>query len=132
MSEQAGKSETPYQCKIICLNMDRRKLYERINKRVDIMVENGLVEEVENLLKCGYSSQLKPLQGLGYRQIIDYLQGNTTLLEAVEIIKRDTRRFAKRQLTWWRHHPTVQWLNKDEFAKENELLDHICKAYNTL
>lgn len=84
------------------LTDDRAHLYERINRRVDQMIEEGLVNEVQALKDKGYTKQLVSMQGLGYKEILDYLDGNCTLEEAIYTIKRDTRHFAKRQLTWFK------------------------------
>ena len=100
--------------------MDRKLLYERINKRVDIMVKNGLVEEVKSLLNMGYSKNLVSMQGIGYKEIVLYLEGNITLEEAVEMIKQETRRFAKRQLTWFRREKEVTFINYEDFDFDKE------------
>lgn len=106
---------SPYKFKYYCLNMDRELLYERINKRVDIMLENGLVEEVRKLLAMGYSKNLVSMQGIGYKEIVMYLEGSLSLSEAAEKIKQETRRFAKRQLTWFRREKEVTFLNYEDF-----------------
>lgn len=93
------------------LTMERQDLYRRIGQRADRMIEEGFVAEVENLLQRGYSPGLSSLQGIGYRQLIGYLQGQCDLAEAVELIKRDTRHFAKRQLTWFKRDPRIHWFN---------------------
>ena len=95
--------------------MDRKLLYERINKRVDIMIENGLVSEVKSLLDMGYSKNLVSMQGIGYKEIIMHLEGNISLDEAIDMIKQETRRFAKRQLTWFRREKNVTFLNYEDF-----------------
>ncbi len=87
---------------IIVLNREREHLYERINKRVDIMMDNGLIDEVKNLIKMGYTKEMISMQGIGYKEIIKYLDEEYTLDEVIEIIKRDSRRYAMRQLTWFR------------------------------
>jgi tRNA dimethylallyltransferase len=88
--------------------------------RVDKMLEMGLVEEVQKLLEMGCTREMVSMQGLGYKEIIDYLQGNITLEEALYIIKRDTRHFAKRQLTWFRREPEVFWIPKFEYDYDDE------------
>lgn len=110
--------ERPYRFVIIGLNMDRKKLYNRIDTRVDSMIEAGLVKEVEGLLNRGYKKELTSMQGLGYKQIINYLEGNYTLDTAIEEIKKLTRRYAKRQLTWFRQTEGIDWINLDEIDKE--------------
>lgn len=118
------KKESPYNTAMFILNMGREKLYNRINERVDKMINDGLVSEVENLLKMGYSENLVSMQGLGYKEIVSYLNGNIILEEAVNILKRDTRRFAKRQLTWFKHQCTNGiWIDVDEFKSTDDLVD---------
>ena len=107
------------------LTMDREKLYERINKRVDIMMEKGLLEEVKGLKDKGLSSEMQSMEGIGYKEILDYFQGKTTLQEALDKIKQGSRNYAKRQLTWFRKNELVQWIDKDEFADENEIIKFI-------
>jgi len=119
------EKETPYDLSYFVLNDDRDKLYDRINLRVDQMIQNGLVEEVQKLLEMGCTRDMVSMQGLGYKEIIDYLQGEISLEEAIYIIKRDTRHFAKRQLTWFRREKDVQWIHKSEFANETEILQYM-------
>ena len=102
------------------LNDDRQKLYEQIDQRVDEMLAKGLVEEVEKLKKMGCHRGQVSMQGLGYKEILDYLEGDCTLEEAVYLIKRDTRHFAKRQLTWFRREREVIWIDKDKFQYDDE------------
>jgi len=113
MSEQlAGqKKQSPYELCIIGLTMERKLLYKRIEERVDRMIEQGLVEEVRGLLERGYTADLVSMQALGYKEIAAYLQGRCSLAEAVELLKRNTRRFAKRQLSWFRHMPDIFWID---------------------
>jgi len=91
--------------------MPREILYKKIDKRVDKMIERGLVEEVKMLLEMGYNENLNSMKGLGYKQIIKHLKGEYSLEEAVRLIKRDTRRFAKRQFTWFRRDNRIKWIN---------------------
>ncbi|MFZ5975543.1 MAG: tRNA (adenosine(37)-N6)-dimethylallyltransferase MiaA [Bacillota bacterium] len=107
------------------ITRDRAELYERINKRVDIMIESGLVEEVKGILKAGYPPHLTALQGLGYKEIIAYLQGACTLEAATERIKRDTRRFAKRQLTWFRRDARIRWWDISAYGSQDKVLSNI-------
>ncbi len=102
------------------LNIPRDELYERIDARVDAMIKAGLVGEVERLLDGGCKKGMVSMQGLGYKEIIEYLEGNISLDEAVRIIKRDTRHFAKRQLTWFKRERNVIWINKDEFDHDED------------
>jgi len=103
-----------YETKMYATNMDREILYQRINRRVDIMLEMGLVTEVENLLKMGISENTTAMQGIGYKEILSYLKGIVSLDEAVEQIKQGSRRYAKRQLTWFRRNNDIIWLNQLE------------------
>ncbi len=98
----------------------RARIYENIDKRVDGMIEEGLVNEVKMLMEMGCRRESTAMQGLGYKEIMDYLSGDISLEEAVYRIKRDTRHFAKRQLTWFRRERDVVWLEKDKFAYDDE------------
>ena len=129
-NETERQKESPYDFYYFVLNDDRAKLYERIDMRVDMMLKQGLVEEVKKLFDMGCTREMVSMQGLGYKEIIDYLQGNITLEEAVYIIKRDTRHFAKRQLTWFRRERDVCWVNKSDFASEQEILDYMLEQMN--
>lgn len=119
------KPNSKYNIAMVGLTIDRANLYKRINYRIDKMIELGLVNEVKNLLKMGYSSDLVSMQGLGYKEIIAYLKGECTLEEAINILKRDTRRFAKRQLTWFRRDNRIHWVNLEEFSNKNEIVNYI-------
>ena len=110
---------------IIVLNRDRQALYDRINLRVDIMLKNGLIEEVKGLLEKGYTKDIISMQGIGYKEIIKYFDGEYTLDEAIEIIKRDSRRYAKRQLTWFRRYEDAKWFEIDKFDSAEELKDAV-------
>lgn len=122
-NDQESQKQSPYNFAYFVLNDDRARLYERIEKRIDIMLEQGLVEEVRQLKDKGLSRGYVSMQGLGYKEILDYLDGEITLEEAIYILKRDTRHFAKRQLTWFKRESEVIWVNKPEFAyKEEKIL----------
>ena len=110
---------------VIVLNRDRQALYDRINLRVDIMLKNGLIEEVKGLLEKGYTKDMISMQGIGYKEIIKYFDGEYTLDEAIEIIKRDSRRYAKRQLTWFRRYEDAKWFEIDKFDSAEELKDAV-------
>ena len=110
-NEREQKKTSPYDVAFYVLNMDREILYKRIDDRVDKMMEEGLVEEVKNLLDKGYAPSLVAMQGLGYKEIVNYSRGDWSLEEAVEILKRDTGRFAKRQLTWFRSEGNAKWVD---------------------
>ena len=107
--EKESRHEPEYDYKIFVLNMDRQKLYDRINLRVDLMIKDGLVDEVKRMLEK-YSEFPTAMQGLGYKEIVDYLNGNCLLDEAIEKIKLETRRYAKRQLTWFRSYDDATWI----------------------
>lgn len=107
------------------LTMEREKLYQRIEARVDSMMSRGLVDEVRTLVKMGYGPQHTAMQALGYKEIIDYLDGRSSLAEAVETIKRNTRRFAKRQLTWFRRDPRIKWKTVDNDSSLGEIAAEI-------
>lgn len=125
-NETQRQRESPYAFAYFVLTDDRAHLYERINRRVDQMIEEGLVNEVQALKDKGYTKQLVSMQGLGYKEILDYLDGNCTLEEAIYTIKRDTRHFAKRQLTWFKRERDVIWINKQSFGYDAEqILDEM-------
>ncbi len=128
-NEAERQKESPYNFAYFVLTDARELLYERINRRVDLMVENGLVQEVLGLLEKGYTKDMVSMQALGYKEILDYLNGETTLDEALYIIKRDTRHFAKRQLTWFAREKDVLWINRSEYNQdEDKMLDTMLKA----
>lgn len=114
-----------YNAVLIGLDMERQRLYDRINSRVNKMLEDGLIEEVKGLLTKGYSPESPAMQSLGYRQIAAYLNGKYQLEEAVELIKRDTRHYAKRQLTWFRRDPRIHWFDMNRYIEYQDLLDEI-------
>ncbi|WP_438350973.1 tRNA (adenosine(37)-N6)-dimethylallyltransferase MiaA [Paenibacillus sp. FA6] len=113
----AQTKESPYDLSIIGLTMDRQILYKRIEARIDQMIEQGLVAEVTDLMNKGYDKSLISMQGLGYKEIISFLEGELTWEETITLLKRDTRRFAKRQLSWFRHMKDISWV--DVTDKEN-------------
>lgn len=119
-NKEQKEKQPPYTYAYFVLNDDRVRLYERIDRRVDRMVEQGLVEEVRWLKEHGYDRSLVSMQGLGYKELFPYLDGTCSLEEAVEIIKRDTRHFAKRQITWFKREPDVIWLNQQEFGYDKQ------------
>jgi tRNA dimethylallyltransferase len=103
-----------YNVKMFGLYMARESLYRRVEKRVDRMIEAGLVEEVRGLLSRGYNREVTSMRGLGYKEIISHLEGEVPFEQAIEILKRNTRRFAKRQLTWFRRDPRIQWIDMEQ------------------
>lgn len=126
-NEQEHKKESPYNFAYFVLTDDRAHLYERIDRRVDFMMKKGLVDEVKRLYNMGYHKDMVSMQGLGYKELLSYLDGECTLDEAVYIIKRETRHFAKRQLTWFRRERDVIWLDKaaNKYNDEQILADMI-------
>lgn len=118
-TKQREKS-SPYQFAYFVLQDERTKLYKRIEARIDEMLQDGLIEEVTALKEMGLKRGMVSMQGLGYKEILAYLDGECTLEEAVEILKRDTRHFAKRQITWFKREEEVIWLDKGKFAYQEE------------
>lgn len=121
-NERERQKESHYQFCYFVLNDRRECLYERIDQRVDQMIRNGLVQEVQTLKERGCTKQMVSMQGLGYKEIFSYLEGDCSLEEAVYIIKRDTRHFAKRQLTWFKRERDVIWVQKDELNYDDKKL----------
>ena len=119
-NEQEKEKQSAYRSCYFVLTDDRAKLYERIDMRVDEMLANGLVEEVKRLKEMGCHKEQVSMQGLGYKEILSYLEGEMSLEEAVYLIKRDTRHFAKRQLTWFRREKDVIWIDKKEFLYDDK------------
>lgn len=124
-NEQESRKESPYRFAYFVLNQNRTTLYERINHRVDLMLEAGLVEEVRRLKEAGYGKNLVSMQGIGYKEVLDYLDGKMTLEETADQIKKDTRHFAKRQLTWFGREKEVIMIDKDKYETEEEILEHM-------
>lgn len=121
---QKAKERPPrYQAVKIGLNRDRDELYDRINRRVDLMIDKGLIEEVRELYEAGYERGLTSMQGLGYKELIGYFEGEYDLEEAVRLIKRDTRHFAKKQLTWFRKDDEIHWFDVGEYEHEKLVSD---------
>ena len=109
-ADKLAIKEPLYDAEIYGLNMDREKLYERINKRVDLMMEMGLLDEVKRLLSMGIRRDSTAMQAIGYKELVLYLDGGCTLEEAVDKIKQESRRYAKRQLTWFRRNKNIKWI----------------------
>lgn len=108
-----GFSDRRFLALKLCLNIDRQVLYKRINRRTVSMIESGFINEVEGLLRKGYSPELKPMKAIGYRHIVGYIKGRWDIDEATRLIQRDTRRYAKRQVTWFRADPGTIWVDPD-------------------
>ncbi|MBO5056880.1 MAG: tRNA (adenosine(37)-N6)-dimethylallyltransferase MiaA [Lachnospiraceae bacterium] len=119
-NKEQRKKETAYRSCYFVLNDDRQKLYERIDKRVDEMLESGLLQEVCKLKDMGYHRNMVSMQGLGYKEMLSYLEGELPFEDAVYLIKRDSRHFAKRQLTWFRREKDVIWIDKQAFSYDDE------------
>ena len=114
--------EVKYDYRVFAIKMDREKLYERINKRDDMMIEKGLIEEVQNILKK-YDKFPTAMQGLGYKEVVEYLDGKTTKEEMIDKIKMQTRRYAKRQITWFKKNKQTIWIENNELSKILEVIN---------
>lgn len=121
-NERERQKKSPYDFCYFVLEEDRAELYKKIDRRIDLMLENGLLEEVKVLSAKGYGRNLVSMQGLGYKEILDCLNGKISLEEAIYILKRDTRHFAKRQLTWFRREKEVIRIQKNDFHYDEELI----------
>ena len=130
-NKRERERSSPFDFAYFVLTMDRKKLYERIDKRVDLMFDMGLVEEVKALMAKRYDKSLVSMQGIGYKEVIDYLNAKTSLEECIDIIKRDTRHFAKRQLTWFKREKVVTYIDKDEFVSEDKCLKEMLRVCNS-
>ena len=119
------QKESPYQFAYFVLNRKRDVLYDRINQRVDLMMKDGLVEEVDRLLKEGCKEDYLSMQGLGYKEIVPYIHGKCSLEEAADLLKKNTRHFAKRQITWFKREKDVCWINYEDFASEEAMLEYM-------
>ena len=124
---QYGASESPYNALVVGLEMERAALYERINKRVDLMLEAGLEQEVRDLLAHGVSPECQSMQSIGYRQLVWYINGSMDYAQAVDKLKQATRNFAKRQITWYKKMPYIQWLKLDAEANYANVVGRICE-----
>ena len=116
--KESRKNEVEYEYKIYALKWDRQELYERINKRVDIMIEQGLIDEVKKIYQK-YQSFPTAMQGLGYKEVVEYLEGKISKDDMIEKIKQETRRYAKRQLTWFRKNKQTIWLDAQDKIQNN-------------
>jgi len=126
-NEVQHKKDSPYRFVYFVLNRDRAELYRRIDFRVDNMIKQGLVEEVKGLLEKGYSRNLVSMQGLGYKEIAASLAGEMPMKEAIEIIKQNTRHFAKRQLTWFKREKNVTWIAMEQYPDKEKLLKELLR-----
>ena len=128
-NEKERAKKSPYEFCYFVLNDDRKLLYDRIDLRIDKMMEEGLLEEVSSLKNKGYTKDMVSMQGLGYKEILDYLNGDYSLDEAIYILKRDTRHFAKRQLTWFRRERDVIWVDKNNYDHDEEKILEVMLSY---
>ena len=126
INERAKKS--PYNYKYFVLNSERKKLYNRIEQRVDMMIDQGLADEVRKLHELGCNKDMVSMKGIGYKEILKYIDGEIGLEEAIDLIKKETRHFAKRQITWFKREKEAIWLNIDNFANEEELVEYMIKG----
>lgn len=127
-NETERAKESPYSFLYYVLNTDREILYKRIEERVDSMLKEGLIDEVRHLKEMGMNRGMVSMQGLGYKEILDYLNGMCSLEEAVSVLKRDTRHFAKRQITWFKREREVTWLNLPDYENDKtRILAKICE-----
>lgn len=127
-SEERAKS-SPYDFKYFVITDDREKIYNRIDMRVDKMMEDGLVEEVKVLRKRGLTQKNISMLGLSYKEIDDFLNGLISLEEAVRLIKRDTRHFARKQLTWWKREKEITYIDKRDFTDEDAMITFMCSVF---
>lgn len=118
--DRAESVNNAYDPLMVCLTRDREELYDRINRRVDLLIERGLVEEVRSLTAMGLTAEDISMKGIGYKEIIEYLDGETTLEEAVYKIKKNTRHYAKRQLTWFRRYATINMFDLSEYLSNDD------------
>lgn len=120
--EETKKRESRYNPLMICIKRDREELYQRINRRVDIMMDMGLVDEVKRLMDMGYTRELNSMKGIGYKEVIDYLEDKASFEETVDIIKQSSRRYAKRQLTWFCRDKRIHYVNANKAFEESKIL----------
>ena len=127
-NRQMKNKPSPYAFCYFVLNAERETLYQTIDQRVDKMIQHGLVNEVQSLKDDNLTPDMVSMQGLGYKEIYAYLDGKMTLDEAIHTVKRDTRHFAKRQLTWFRREKDVIWIQKEDFADDHAILEHLIRT----
>ena len=126
--EETKRVESRYNPLMICIDWDRDVLYDRINRRVDIMIKSGLLEEVKGLMDMGYTKELNSMKGIGYKEVMDYYDGKMSFEDAVELIKQSSRRYAKRQLTWFRRDDRIHYVSsKNPFEESKKLIDEFLK-----
>ena len=126
--QETKKQKSRYNPLMMCIEWDRDELYDRINRRVDIMIEGGLIDEVKRLREMGYTRDLNSMQGIGYKEVMDYLGEKYTIDEMTEIIKQSSRRYAKRQMTWFRRDERIHYLKSENASREaRKLIDEFKK-----
>jgi tRNA dimethylallyltransferase len=123
-----GFEKRRYNVLKIGLHMEREAMYDRINQRVDAMINEGLADEVKKLLDLGYSEDLKSMQAIGYRHMIDFIKGRVAWEEALRTMKRDTRRYAKRQMTWFKADPEIVWTEPDQIDYMKEIIKNFLQV----
>ena len=128
VQQQHQFRETPFPCMLIGLTMERQTLFRRIESRVEWEIEKGLVQETQRLMQQGYSRSLGSMKGLGYRQFSGYLAEEYSYDEAVRLLKRDTRHFAKRQMTWFRREPEIRWITVEESDIPAQAAERVLKT----
>lgn len=126
-NETERQKESQFQSAYFVLNMPREQLYERINLRIDKMLADGLLQEVTTLKEMGVKKEMTSMQGIGYKEVLDYLNGETSYEEMVYLLKRDTRHFAKRQITWFKREKDVIWMDKTKYQDAIELSDDLVR-----
>ena len=124
-NERESMKLSPFNYAYFVLNIDRSTLYNRIEDRIDIMLKEGLVDEVNSLVKSGCTKEMVSMKGLGYKEIIDYLDGTCTYDDAVERLKKETRHFAKRQLTWFKREKDIIWIDRSD-KDDKDLINEMC------
>ena len=122
---EQSQNESPFSFRYFVLTDDREKIYDRINRRVDMMVEAGLLEEVKGLLDKGYDECLPSMLGIGYKEFVDHIKGRVSFEEAVENIKRETRHYAKKQMTWFKREKNVEFIDIRDYGSFEEMVDHL-------
>ncbi|NLU09161.1 MAG: tRNA (adenosine(37)-N6)-dimethylallyltransferase MiaA [Clostridiales bacterium] len=124
--------EAPYKIYYFVLTMNRTELYEKINSRVDIMLKKGLIDEVENLKSMGCTRNMQSMKAIGYKEILGYLEGTISLDEAIYLVKKGSRNYAKRQLTWFRKDKRAIWVNEDDFNCRSEIVEYIINKFKAM
>ena len=130
--ENSFKKTKDYEAHIIGLCRDREELYDRINKRVDILIEKGLIDEVKNLKTMGLDVSDIAMKAIGYKELLAYLNAETTLEFAIDLIKKNSRHYAKRQMTWFRRYDNIKWFNLSEYENNESAAEDMSEWYQNL